>query len=253
MYPARHHPAYELEYVSANSGLDEFDDESGEAEQPGPAVRALQGVRESSVFTVVEQYEPSDIDTPPIREPGIDNGRGPTLRLLRMLAMTVVLVAVPSRTPVGTEGLPGSAIATAARVARTDQAPPSSLVTSTPLSAPVSAPVPAPATSEPPANVTNRPPPSPARVEVPRARAETVSPPALESLREAFASLNGPFMSFEHCQVRLASADRAVARCQGIRNEAAPGESPPQARRVEWTLEFDRADQRWRMVDAAAR
>jgi hypothetical protein len=80
-----------------------------------------------------------------------------------------------------------------------------------------------------------------------------VSPPPLESLREAFASLNGPFMSFEHCEVRLAAADRAVARCQGVQQGSASGGSPPQPRRVEWTLQFDRAAQRWQMVDATAR
>ena len=249
MYPARHHPAYELEYLPANSGLEEFDDENSEAEPPGPAVRALQGAGGSRLFTVVEQYEPSEIDTPLAGVHRIRAGHGPAVRVARMLAMTVVLVAIPTGTPVVTEGLPDPVIATVVPAAPRDEALPSRAVTPIPPSAPV----PTPATSEPPASDTNRPAPSPAKAEAPRARAETVSPPPLESLREAFASLNGPFMSFEHSEVRLASANRAVARCQGVQNEATPGESFPQPRRVEWTLEFDRADQRWRMVDAAAR
>ena len=75
----------------------------------------------------------------------------------------------------------------------------------------------------------------------------------LASLRKAFAGLDGPFMTFEHCEVRLASADRAVARCQGTRSEADSEDGSPRQRHVEWTLDFDRAEERWLIVDAAAR
>jgi hypothetical protein len=247
MHLARHHPAYELEYLPANLGLEEFDDESVEPRRPGRAVRALQGAEDRRLFTVVEQYEPCDIDTPLAREREADTRHRPSLRLLRRLAMTLVLVGIPSGTPVGTEGLPIPAPAIAP-AARTDQALSPSV---TP--APPSAPVPALVPSEPVPSARERTPRSPARGEAPRARAEAVSPPPLESLREAFASLNGPFMSFEHCEVRLAAADRAVARCQGVQQGSASGGSPPQPRRVEWTLQFDRAAQRWQMVDATAR
>jgi hypothetical protein len=250
MHPAHHHLPNELEYVPANSGLDEFDDESIETRPTGPAGRALQGREEPrvfTVFTVVEQYEPCDIDTPLAPDRQIVTGRGSALRVLGRLAMTVVLVAIPSGAPVGTEGLPIPAPAIAP-AARTDQALSPSV---TP--APPSALVPALVPSEPVPSARERTPRSPARGEAPRARAEAVSPPPLESLREAFASLNGPFMSFEHCEVRLAAADRAVARCQGVQQGSASGGSPPQPRRVEWTLQFDRAAQRWQMVDATAR
>ena len=223
MHLARHQPPSELQYLPANTGLDEFDDEGGEVQR---TARALQGPEELRLFTVVEQYEPWDIDTPLGREQSVGAGQGSPLRLLRRLAMTVALVAIPSGTPVETEGLPSPVIVAVAPAAPSEPLPPP------PVEAPTLPPVPVPApatTPEPPA------------------------PPSLESLREAFAGLNGPFMSFDHCQVRLASANRVVARCQGVQNEAAAEGSPPQPHRVEWTLEFNQAEQRWQMVDAAAR
>lgn len=243
MHPA-HYPPQEPEYLPANSALDEFDDEGIEAGPPAPTQRALPKSKDSRVFTVVEQYEPADIDTL-IREQEVGFARRPGLRLLRRLAMTAVLVAIPSGTPVDTEGLPRPVSASVAPAA---QWPPASVETRTLPSAPTSA------TSEPPAVDEAREPRSPERkVSRPAVRAEVVSPPSLESLREAFAGLNGPFMSFEHCEVRLASADRAVARCQGVQNAAPPEGTPARPQRVEWTLEFDRTEQRWQMVDAAAR
>ena len=242
MYPPQHQRPSQMEFIPAGPGLEEFEVEGGQ---------------ELRVFSVVEQY---DLSIASSREPdwpvaprraGTSASRGGRRagRLLTRLASAVVFVAIPSGTPVGTEKLPEPALA-----------PPAHLLTATveaPL-APVATPPPAAAAprgsrpAEPRGGEQRVPRPTTAPA-VPEVRTEPASAPQLAALRQAFASLDGPFMTFEHCEVRLAAADRALARCLGTRTEAdRAGASPPQ-RHVEWTLEFDRVQQRWLIVDAAGR
>jgi hypothetical protein len=165
-----------------------------------------------------------------------------------------VLVAIPSGTPVGSKGLPdpmtlsaapaaASAVPAAAPATHPDQFLATPVVTRTPP--------PTRAGNESGSNwkPTPRPPASPASP----ARTDTMAAPEPASLHQALASLSGPFMTFEQCEVRFASAVRAIARCLGHHTDAAPGGSPSQPRRVEWTLDFDRAERRWLIVDATAR
>lgn len=239
MHSPHHQQPCALEYIPDSSGLEEFDAESGESRLPSPPARALPRTEEVRVFSVIEQYEPcdgpwlSDVDT------ALLAGTRPRVRLLVRLAIAVVLVAIPSGTPVGTEGLPVPSAAQSVHLVGTAQVPRPAVT-------------PAPVAAE-PEGVRKRAPRPSADLPPPRAGTETASAVELASLRKAFASLDGPFMTFEHCEVRLASADRAVARCQGTRREADSGDGSPRQRHVEWTLDFDPAEQRWLIVDAAAR
>jgi hypothetical protein len=63
----------------------------------------------------------------------------------------------------------------------------------------------------------------------------------INTVRRAFESLRSQNLTFEHCDVRLASADRAVARCKG-----APGDLPA------WTMDLSRAGEQWRVVSLEA-
>lgn len=261
MHAAHHQQRYELEYLPDNSGLNEFDVEGAEAGRPGALVRTLPGTGGLRLLTVVEQYEPCDIDTPLSRR---DTGTGgtPALRLLRRLAMTVALVAIPSGTPVGTEGLPSPVVGKATGPVAGNAAGPAA---GTAIRAPRLAEVPVPSVAPPSvarpvaaAIQTLAPARTPAprlstSQAAPRARTDLVSAPDPALIHQALASLNGPFMTFEQCEVRFASVARAVARCQGIENAATPGAPPPQPRRVEWTLAFDRTERRWLIVDSTSR
>ena len=234
----------QVEVILAGSGLEEFDTENGEARRsrpPGPGVRDAEVLR---AFTVVEQYEPCGgaVDSAqqrPLTLPwSAGSGRRPARRLLARLAIAVALVAIPSESLVETEGLavPSTVAVGTARMA---QALPPTVA------------VPA-AVAMLPRPEQVQPQPQPAS---PRPPTQTPAASAIQmaSLRDTFASLNGPFMTFEHCEVRLASADRALARCQGTRNDADGGDASQSPRRVEWTLDFDRAGQRWVIVDSTAR
>ena len=246
----------ELDYLPYNSGLEEFDVEDGTTRPSSPHARAVSVPGQSRLFSVIEQYEAYDgldasgadaarlyaLQRAPLKAAGRTR---PVRRLMARLACAVVLVAIPSGTPVGTgvlPALPASPVAAEpVRLAEPAQAQP------------VPAVMPSQEQAEP--NGVSR------RVERPKAAAPAapralVEPaPALElaRLRDALDTLNGLDITLEHCEVRLASTDRAVARCQGIRTEVDPGGASHRQRRVEWALDFDRAQERWLIVGESPR
>ena len=233
MAALNHKHTSELEYVVDDAaGLGEFNSEGGAVLSLSRSPRGPAVLQEVGTLTVIEQYEPVDLV-----DWAVTSSVAPWWAAMKT-ATAAVLVIVTTGAPLGTE-LPDPG--TPVRVVETVQ-PPAPTV---PLTA-------VPAEPQRHRESGQRPPTIPA---VAPSEAPSGPPSELElaSLRKAFDSLNGPFMTFEHCEVRLASADRALARCQGTRSEAeSGGESPPQ-RRVEWTLDFDRAGERWLIVDAAAR
>ena len=254
-----HSPLYqscELDYLPYNSGLEEFDVEDGTTRPSSPHARAVSVPGQSRLFSVIEQYEAYDgldasgadaarlyaLQRAPLKAAGRTR---PARRLMARLACAVVLVAIPSGTPVGTGVLPAlpapPVAAEPVRLAEPAQAQP------------VPAVMPSQEQAEP--NGVSR------RVERPQAAAPAapralVEPaPALElaRLRDALDTLNGLDITLEHCEVRLPSSDRAVARCQGIRTEVAPGGASQRQRPVEWALDFDRAQERWLIVGESPR
>lgn len=239
MGPLNHPDTSELDYVVDDAaGLAEFDSESGAAislcRSRVPAV-----LRERGTFSVVEQYEPADVVG------WSETSSVPSWWAAMKTASAAILVVVTTGTPLGTE-LPERA--SPVRVAETAQP----ISTAVPVAG-----VPAEPKRRGKPAATSSTPAVQAPSEAPSAppSAPPATPPSeleLASLRRAFASLNGPFMTFEHCEVRLASPDRALARCQGTASEAGAVNGSSR-RHVEWTLDFDRAAERWLIVDAAAR
>lgn len=235
MGPLNHPDTSELDHVVDDAaGLAEFDSESGAAislcRSRVPAV-----LRERGTFSVVEQYEPADVAG------WSETSSVPSWWAAMKTASAAILVVVTTGAPLGTE-LPERA--SPVRVAETAQP----ISTAVPVTAVPAEPkrrsTPAATSSKPAVQASSEAPSEPPS-----------APPSeleLASLRRAFASLNGPFMTFEHCEVRLASPDRAVARCQGTASEAGAANGSSR-RHVEWTLDFDRAAERWLIVDAAAR
>jgi hypothetical protein len=63
----------------------------------------------------------------------------------------------------------------------------------------------------------------------------------IETVRRAFEGLRGQNLDFQHCDVRLASADRAVARCRGTLGDLSA-----------WTMDLNRAGEQWRVVSLEA-
>lgn len=245
MGPLTHLDRSALAYVVDDAaGLAEFDSESGAAISLSRSrVPAL--LRDLGTFSVVEQYEPADVVGWP------ETSSVPPWWAAMKTASAAALVVVTTGTPLGTE-LPERG--SPARIVETAQ--PISMAVPASTAAPVTAALAEPKRRSRPATTSSKPAaqaPSEVRSEPP-AVPPTTPPSELElaSLRRAFASLNGPFMTFEHCEVRLASPDRALARCQGTGSEASAANGLSR-RRVEWTLDFDRASERWLIVDAAAR
>lgn len=242
MGPLNHPNTNELEYVVDDAaGLAEFDSESGAApglwrSPRGPAVLWEVGRR-----TVIEPYKPAEL----VSWPAASSVPSPWSAALKT-ASTAVLVMVTTGAPVDTERSErGKPVRMVETVQPRSTAAPVTAVSATAVPAEPRRQIKPAVTSSKPASQA----PSEPRSDPPAARPSEVQ---LASLRQAFASLNGPFMTFEHCEVRLASPDRAIARCQG-RSDAEPGSGAPAQRRVEWTLDFDRAAERWLIVDAAAR
>jgi len=69
------------------------------------------------------------------------------------------------------------------------------------------------------------------------------------SLERAFSSLRGQTLAFHRCGMRVTSADRAVARCEGVATAAAARSS----RRATWTINFRRTAGRWVIANVAMR
>ena len=69
------------------------------------------------------------------------------------------------------------------------------------------------------------------------------------SLERAFSSLRGQTLAFHRCGMRVTSADRAVARCEGVATAAATRSS----RRATWTINFRRTAGRWVIANVAMR
>jgi hypothetical protein len=247
----------ELDYLPNNSGLEEFDVEDGTTRLSSPPARAVSVPGQSRLFSVIEQYEAYDgldasggadaarlyaLQRAPLKAAGRTR---PARRLMARLACAVVLVAIPSGTPVGTGVLPAlpapPVAAEPVRLAEPVQAQPVPAVT------------PPPEQAEP--NEVSRRAERPKAVTPAAPRALVEPAPALElaRLRDALDTLNGLDITLEHCEVRLASTDRAVARCQGIRTEVDPGGESQRQRPVEWTLGFDRAEGRWLIVSESPR
>jgi hypothetical protein len=74
------------------------------------------------------------------------------------------------------------------------------------------------------------------------------------ALARAFSSLSHQRLTFEQCEVRVTAADRARARCDGILNYVQKaGDTTPQQRRVSWSMDLSRPDDRWVIVGVQAR
>jgi hypothetical protein len=75
-----------------------------------------------------------------------------------------------------------------------------------------------------------------------------------KALERAFATLRSQELSFDRCYVALTSADHATARCRGVLNYVPKiGDGNPQQRRLSWTIDFQRAADRWLIAGVSAR
>jgi hypothetical protein len=74
------------------------------------------------------------------------------------------------------------------------------------------------------------------------------------ALQRAFSTLSRQDVSFDRCDVRMTSADRAVASCRGLLSYVPKiGDGEAQQRRLTWTFDFQRAAGRWLIASVAAR
>ena len=74
------------------------------------------------------------------------------------------------------------------------------------------------------------------------------------ALTRAFSTLTRQHVSFDRCDVRVTAADRARVRCDGILSYVQKaGDTTPQQRRVSWSMDLDRRDDRWEIVGVKAR
>jgi hypothetical protein len=74
------------------------------------------------------------------------------------------------------------------------------------------------------------------------------------ALQRAFATLSRQDVSFDRCDVRVTSADRAVASCRGVLSYVPKiGDGTPQQRRLSWSFDFQRAADRWLIASVSAR
>ena len=74
------------------------------------------------------------------------------------------------------------------------------------------------------------------------------------ALARAFSSLTRQHMTFDRCDVRVTDANRARARCDGILSYVQKaGDTTPHQRRVSWSMDLGRPDDRWVIVGLQAR
>ena len=74
------------------------------------------------------------------------------------------------------------------------------------------------------------------------------------ALARAFSTLTSQRITFGRCDVRLTGVDRARARCDGILSYVQrAGDTTPQQRRVSWSIDLGRPDDRWVIVGVEAR
>jgi|SRR5688572_21646977 hypothetical protein len=74
------------------------------------------------------------------------------------------------------------------------------------------------------------------------------------ALARAFSTLTRQHIMFERCDVRVAAADRAAARCHGILSYVQKaGDTSPQQRRVSWDIDLKRPGGTWVIVGVQAR
>jgi hypothetical protein len=76
----------------------------------------------------------------------------------------------------------------------------------------------------------------------------------LKALRRAFAGLSSQRLTFDRCEVSVTTVDRANAKCEGQLNYVPRfGDTVPQQRRVEWTMNFAKSADSWVIVGVSAR
>ena len=230
MSPSHSDPSGAPHRASNHTELDEFDAEaSGRAElrhfgTNDGSLLLFAPEEEVRVFSVIEQYAPSERPEPEC----VDSARHLTPRWdaakVTILAGAAVLVAALSGLIVGTH-VPPERSPALPQVRPASMAEAFSLPTSTTAVASMSA----------------------QQAEQPRAR-QVSSPastgpagtelwPELDAVRMAFADVEGQDVPFELCDAMVAAVDRVVVRCQG-------------RPRAEWTIDFNRALDRWQVVGA---
>ena len=231
---ALHHPS---DYAE----LDEFDLEGGRRAEPLYVPSTDGGLllfapeKELHVFSVIEQYEP----TAPADGERIDSARPLSPWWSATLAGAVLVAGASTGLLLGTQVLPEPR---AAHVDRESTAEASSFPTARPTAAP-------PARSLDRALAARPQPPS-----EPATRLATDSGRGLEpdDLRRAFATLDTQGIPFEQCAVRVPALDRVVIRCQARRGEGDLDGDWSAGPAAEWTVDFNRAMNRWQVVSAPA-
>lgn len=222
--------SFVLNDISDDVGLDEFDSEAERRAEP-PEVRtaaagSLRFAPEEKlrIVPVIEQYGPADLDRFEPPRPLV-----PRWNRTRV-AGVAILVAVFAALPVAMRGLPEPRAAypevPPVRTVEVRSAPPAAAIV------PASAPLPNPGRT-----VVGR---QSANAKVSSFAAQSRAAFELNTIRQALASLEGQNVPLERCTARVAAYDRVVARCG-----SEPGE--------EWTLDFNRALDRWQVVGAPAR
>lgn len=74
------------------------------------------------------------------------------------------------------------------------------------------------------------------------------------ALQRAFATLTRQDVSFDRCEVRVTTANRAVAACRGVLLYVPKvGDGNPQERRLSWNFDFTRAADRWMISSVSAK
>jgi hypothetical protein len=231
-----------LHHAPDHVELEEFDLEAGRRAEPlgipsvGGSLLSFAPEEELPIFSVIKQYEPSRLsDT----KAG-DSARPLSPWLRATLAGAVLVAGVSAGLLLGPKMLPEQ---------RTTQVQVHQESTAEARS------IPAPSTT------VSAPDPLPDRAREARPQpSEPVTSLAtdsgrgleLDELRRAFASLDTQDIQFEQCAVRVPALDRVVIRCHPRRGEGDLEGDRPAGPPAEWTMDFNRALNRWQVVSAPA-
>ena len=234
-----------LRNESDHAELNEFDLESGRRAEPlyvpsaDGSLSLFAPEKELHVFSVIEQYGPSE-------PPGgglIASARPLSPWWSATFAGAVLVAGVSTGLLLGTQVLP-ELPTTHVQLHRESNAEAPSSPTPMAIVSPLS----------PPARLPDRAREARPQPVEPVTRLATDSGRELEAdeLRRAFASLDTQDVQFEQCAVRVPALDRVVIRCHARRGEGGVDGDWSAGPPAEWTVDFNRALNRWQVVSAPA-
>ena len=230
-------------HASENTELDEFDLERGPRAEPLYIASAdgdllsFAPEEELTVFCVIEQYEPAE----PKETERFDSARPFSPWWMATVAGAVLLGGVSTGLLIGAQVQPEQG------TTQVQVQPESTAEALSSLAPRVMASAPARSLDS---DRAAR--PQPASGPVSRLVTDDARELGPDELRRAFASLDTQGIPFEQCSVRVPAVDRVVIRCHARRGDGDLEGDRPAGPPAEWTVDFNRALDRWQVVSAPA-